>query len=61
MFDVADLIKDAYVMPWAFDFAVQSRDEKHAFRNALLTSLIDNGGLDYLFGVVQDLSGKSDL
>lgn len=54
VFDIADLIKDAYVMPQAFQSGCKG-DAQRDFRNTLIETLQDDDVLDMLFGYVQDL------
>lgn len=51
VFDLADLIKDAYVMPTAFECASQETSQK-TFRMALIDLCQEERILDYLFGFV---------
>lgn len=55
VFDVADLLKDAYVMPLAFLMASNGDDQK-AFRNTLIDLCQNNDILDHLFTFVEELS-----
>ncbi len=55
VFDVADLIKDAYVMPLAFTCGVDLRVKDNAFRAQLIETLQDANALDLLFGFVKQL------
>lgn len=62
VFDVADLIKDALVLPWAFICAKENATEQ-AFRQQIIQAFTDNKALDYLFEQVkkvalQDLSSQ---
>ena len=61
VFDIADLIKDAYVMPLAFECGAKARCTDGEFRGRLIEVFQDNGTLDYLFGFVKTLSGESVL
>lgn len=55
VFDVADLIKDAYVMPLAFSAGADLRVKDNAFRAQLIETLQDSNALDLLFGFVKAL------
>ncbi|RYY78282.1 MAG: type I-F CRISPR-associated endonuclease Cas1 [Moraxellaceae bacterium] len=57
VFDVADLVKDAYVMPLAFACA-KANDKQKEFRMALIESCQSNDVLDYLFGFIVELCNK---
>jgi CRISPR-associated protein Cas1 len=60
VFDVADLIKDAYVMPMAFAATV-ARDPLHSFREALIERCQDCQVLDHLFTFIASLPDESHL
>lgn len=55
VFDVADLIKDALILPWAFICAKENSSEQD-FRQACLQVFIDHNALDYLFDQVKALA-----
>ena len=57
MFDIADLIKDAYVMPLAFACGSDARIKDNIFRAQLIETLQDADALDLLFGFVKKLCG----
>lgn len=57
VFDVADLVKDALVLPWAFIAAKEGMDEK-AFRSQCLQAFVDHGALDFMFNEVKDIALK---
>jgi len=52
VFDVADLIKDAIVLPWAFICAKEKMDEQ-AFRQLILQKFTDHHALDFMFEQVK--------
>jgi CRISPR-associated protein Cas1 len=54
VFDVADLIKDAVVLPWAFVCAAQNRQDS-SFRNQLIVVFNELKVLDYMFDTVQQI------
>lgn len=55
VFDVADLVKDALVLPWAFIGAKEGMDEK-AFRAQCLQAFVDHGALDFMFNEVKAIA-----
>ncbi|MFC7780971.1 type I-F CRISPR-associated endonuclease Cas1f [Legionella taurinensis] len=55
VFDVADLIKDALILPWAFICAKENSSEQD-FRQVCLQVFIDHNALDYLFNQVKALA-----
>lgn len=57
VFDVADLVKDAFVMPLAFSCASKGQNQKE-FRMQLIETCQDNDLLDYMFGFISDLCNK---
>jgi len=58
VFDVADLIKDAYVMPHAF-LSAKSGERTRDFRAGLIERCQDQEVLDHLFGFVSKLCEKA--
>lgn len=52
VFDVADLIKDALVLPWAFICAKEGMDEK-GFRAQCLQTFVEHGALEFMFEQVK--------
>ena len=61
VFDVADLIKDALVLPWAFICAKENATEQE-FRQQVLQAFTDHKALDFMFNHVKAvaLQGKDD-
>ena len=55
VFDVADLIKDALVLPWAFVCAKENATEQE-FRQQILQAFTDHKSLDYLFNTVKNIA-----
>ncbi|GAA6171852.1 type I-F CRISPR-associated endonuclease Cas1f [Colwellia sp. KU-HH00111] len=55
VFDVADLIKDALVLPWAFICAKENATEQE-FRQQILQSFTDHKALDYMFDKVKEIA-----
>ena len=62
VFDVADLIKDALVLPWAFICAYENETEQ-AFREQILQAFINHKALDFMFNTIKEiaLQGKKDI
>ena len=56
VFDVADLIKDAIVLPCAFICANNRKLKEREFRAILIDMLEDSGALDVLFAAVKDIA-----
>lgn len=52
VFDIADLIKDAIVLPWAFICAGENATEQE-FRQQVLQAFTDNKSLDFMFEQVK--------
>ena len=55
VFDVADLIKDALVLPWSFICAKEGATEQ-AFRQQVLQAFTDHKALDFLFDTVKEIA-----
>ena len=55
VFDVADLIKDALVLPWAFICAKEKMSEKE-FRAQCLQNFVEHKALDFMFNQIKDAS-----
>ncbi len=55
VFDVADLIKDAIILPWAFVCAKEKQSEKE-FRSQCLESFVEHKALDFIFDEVKKAS-----
>lgn len=55
IFDVADLIKDALVLPWAFVCAKEQASEQ-AFRQQCLKAFQEHKALDFMFDSVKNLA-----
>ena len=55
VFDVADLIKDTLILPWAF-VAARRRMSDQEFRELCLKNFLDHGALDYMFNCVKEQS-----
>lgn len=52
VFDIADLIKDAIVLPWAFICAKENATEQE-FRQQVLQAFTDHKALDFMFDTVK--------
>lgn len=59
VFDVADLIKDALVMPLAFSMGTEKKVKERDFRAALIELLQDKNALDFLFSTVKDIAMRA--
>jgi len=61
VFDIADLIKDAIVLPWAFICAKENATEQE-FRQQVLQKFTDHKALDFMFDQVKNvaLQGKNE-
>lgn len=57
VFDVADLIKDALILPWAFISAKEKETEKR-FRIQCLKNFADHKALDFMFESVESFALK---
>lgn len=55
VFDVADLIKDALILPWAFVCAKENATEQE-FRQQVLQAFIDHKALDFMFDTVKAIA-----
>ncbi|MDN4501560.1 type I-F CRISPR-associated endonuclease Cas1f [Alteromonadaceae bacterium BrNp21-10] len=55
VFDIADLIKDAIVLPWAFICAKENASEQE-FRQQILQKFTDHKALDFMFEQVKNVA-----
>jgi CRISPR-associated protein Cas1 len=55
VFDVADLIKDAIILPWSFICAKEKATEQE-FRNQILQKFSEHKALDFMFDKVKEAS-----
>lgn len=55
VFDIADLIKDALVLPWAFICAKENATEQE-FRQQILQAFTDHKALDFMFDTVKSIA-----
>ena len=58
VFDVADLIKDALVLPWAF-IANKEKNTEQEFRIECIHAFTDHKAMDYMFNVIKELSKEN--
>ena len=59
VFDVADLIKDTLILPWAFICAKEGATEQE-FRQQCLQNFTQHKALDFMFKQVKELALKSN-
>lgn len=59
VFDVADLVKDTLVLPWAFICAKENACEQE-FRQQCLQAFTDHKALDFMFDQVKSVALKTD-
>lgn len=59
VFDIADLIKDAIVLPWAFICAKENATEQE-FRQQCLQAFTNHKALDFMFEQVKQVALKAD-
>ena len=55
VFDVADLVKDTLVLPWAFICAKENATEQE-FRQQCLQAFTDHKALDFMFNQVKEIA-----
>jgi CRISPR-associated protein Cas1 len=55
VFDVADLVKDAVILPWAFVCAKENTSEQE-FRQQCLQAFADHKSLEYMFDQVKNVA-----
>lgn len=59
VFDVADLVKDAIILPWAFVCAKENATEQE-FRQQCLQAFADHKALEFMFDQVKHVAEKMD-
>jgi CRISPR-associated protein Cas1 len=59
VFDIADLVKDAIVLPWAFICAKENATEQE-FRQQILQAFTDHKSLEFMFDKVKEIALKTD-
>jgi len=60
VFDAADLIKDALILPWAFISARNERSEQE-FRQECLQAFIRHKALDFMFNSIKEIASGEHL
>ncbi|MCH1920939.1 type I-F CRISPR-associated endonuclease Cas1f [Shewanella sp. A3A] len=55
VFDVADLIKDAVVLPWAFVCAKENASEQE-FRQQVLQAFIEHKSMEFMFNTIKAIA-----
>lgn len=55
VFDVADLIKDALILPWAF-IAAKERMDENGFRAQCLQTFVEHRAMDFMFNRVKEIA-----
>ncbi|MBG3090040.1 type I-F CRISPR-associated endonuclease Cas1 [Proteus terrae subsp. cibarius] len=55
VFDVADLIKDAVVLPWAFVCAKENANEQE-FRQQVLQAFIEHKSMEFMFNTIKAIA-----
>ena len=55
VFDIADLIKDALVLPWAFICAKENANQQE-FRQQILQVFTDHKALDFMFNYIKEVA-----
>jgi len=58
VFDVADIIKDAYVMPCSFEFGCNKKGSEKDFRSALIERFHTGNALDIMFNTIKQIALK---
>jgi CRISPR-associated protein Cas1 len=59
VFDIADLIKDAIILPWAFICAKEKATEQE-YRQQCLQAFTDHKALEFMFDQVKAIALKQD-
>lgn len=60
VFDVADLIKDGLVLPWAFICAQENATEQE-FRQQVLQAFTDHKALEFMFNAVKSIAVSEEV
>jgi len=60
VFDIADLIKDTLILPWAFICAKEGASEKE-FRAQCLENFTTHKALDFMFDTIKDVCKKENI
>ncbi|CAB5498605.1 CRISPR-associated protein Cas1 [uncultured Gammaproteobacteria bacterium] len=59
VFDIADLIKDTLILPWAFICAKERMSEQE-FRQQCLQNFTKHKALDFMFQVIKEICAEAD-
>jgi CRISPR-associated protein Cas1 len=59
VFDIADLIKDTLILPWAF-ICAKERATEQEFRQQCLQNFTKYKALDFMFDAIKEISLKAD-
>jgi CRISPR-associated protein Cas1 len=59
VFDVADLVKDTLILPWAFICAKEKTAEQE-FRQQILQKFTEHKALEFMFDTVKDIALQGD-
>ncbi len=59
VFDIADLIKDALILPWAFICAKENASEQE-FRQQCLQAFTQHKALDFMYEQIKQIATQSD-
>ena len=59
VFDIADLIKDTLILPWAFICAKEGASEKE-FRQQCLENFTNHKALDFMFATIKEVCKKGE-
>lgn len=59
VFDIADLIKDTLILPWAFICAKEGASEKD-FRQQCLENFTNHKALDFMFATIKEVCKKGE-
>ncbi len=60
VFDIADLIKDTLILPWAFICAKEGASEKE-FRAQCLENFTNHKALDFMFDTIKEIGKKGKI
>jgi CRISPR-associated protein Cas1 len=60
VFDIADLIKDALILPWAF-ICVKEKMNEQEFRAQCLQNFTKHKALDFMFDTIKEICKEADI
>jgi CRISPR-associated protein Cas1 len=60
VFDIADLIKDALILPWAF-ICAKEQMSKQEFRAQCLQNFTKHKALDFMFETIKEICKEADI